>query len=100
MMSNMVKEDTIELFLEGLASRKGTPGGGSAAALIGKGNRNVVSDAGVATLAAYAALRSSALNVFTNARAMTDRVFAEPQVAELEQLLLQGAWRQKHLVRW
>ncbi len=31
----MVKEDNIELFLDCLASRKGTPGGGSAAALIG-----------------------------------------------------------------
>jgi methenyltetrahydrofolate cyclohydrolase len=46
-----------------------------------KGNRNVVSDAGVAALAAYAALRSAALNVFTNARAITDRIFAEEQAS-------------------
>ena len=49
-----------------------------------KGNRNVVSDAGVAAVAAYAALRSAALNVFTNV--ITDRIFAEEQLAELEQL--------------
>jgi len=52
-----------------------------------KGNRNVVSDAGVATVAAYAALRSAALNVFTNAKVITDRIFAEKQLVELEQLL-------------
>ena len=56
-----------------------------------KGNRNVVSDAGVATEAAYAALQSAALNVFTNARAMTDRLFDEAQLAELEQLLSEAA---------
>jgi formiminotetrahydrofolate cyclodeaminase len=56
-----------------------------------KGNRNVISDAGVAVVAAYAALRSAALNVFTNARAITDRIFAEDQLAELEQLLSQAA---------
>ena len=56
-----------------------------------KGNRNVISDAGVAAVAAYAALRSAALNVFTNARAITDRIFAEDQLAELEQLLSQAA---------
>jgi hypothetical protein len=31
------------------------------------------------------------LNVFTNARAITDRIFAEQQLAELEQLLSQAA---------
>ena len=56
-----------------------------------KGNRNVMSDAGVAAVAAYAALRSAALNVFTNARAMTDRLFAEVQLSELEQLLSEAA---------
>ena len=56
-----------------------------------KGNRNVVSDAGGAAEAAYAALRSAALNVFTNARAMTDRLFAEVQLSELEQLLSEAA---------
>jgi len=56
-----------------------------------KGNRNVVSDAGVATVAAYAALRSAALNVFTNAKVITDRIFAEKQLVELEQLLSEAA---------
>jgi len=56
-----------------------------------KGNHNVVSDAGVAAVSAYAALRSAALNVFTNARAITDRIFAEEQLAELEQLLSEAA---------
>jgi methenyltetrahydrofolate cyclohydrolase len=193
----MVKDNTIELFLEDLASQKGTPGGGTAAAVIGaigaalvsmvcnltigktqyrdveeelksvltkaeelrrdlsemieedvqafdavmraygmprlttdeaatraqaiqvalktatlvpmrccracreiitmgsvvaeKGNRNVVSDAGVAAAAAYAALRSAALNVFTNARAIRDRTFAEEQLLELQQLLSEAA---------
>jgi methenyltetrahydrofolate cyclohydrolase len=68
-----------------------------------KGNRNVVSDAGVAALAAYAALRSAALNVFTNARAITDRIFAEEQLAELEQLLSladrkpAGRWKENEI---
>ena len=56
-----------------------------------KGNRNVVSDAGVATVAAYAALQSAALNVFTNAKVITDRIFAEKQLVELEQLLSEAA---------
>jgi methenyltetrahydrofolate cyclohydrolase len=52
-----------------------------------KGNLNVISDAGVAVLAAYAALRSAALNVFTNARMITDKVFAEAKLKELHGLL-------------
>jgi formiminotetrahydrofolate cyclodeaminase len=52
-----------------------------------KGNLNVISDAGVAVLAAYAALRSAALNVFTNARMITDKVFAEAKLKELNELL-------------
>lgn len=55
-----------------------------------KGNLNVISDAGVAVLAAYAALRSAALNVFTNARMITDKVFAEAKLKELH-ALLEGA---------
>ena len=42
-------------------------------------------------MAGYAALRSAALNVFTNARAIMDRTFAEEQLAELEQLLSEAA---------
>jgi len=52
-----------------------------------KGNLNVISDAGVGVLAAYAALRSAALNVFTNARMINDRTFAEAKLKELNQLL-------------
>ena len=36
------------------------------APMAGKGNTNVISDVGVAALAAYAALRSAALNVYIN----------------------------------
>ena len=52
-----------------------------------KGNLNVISDAGVGVLAAYAALRSAALNVFTNARMITDKTFAEAKLKELNALL-------------
>ena len=52
-----------------------------------KGNLNVISDAGVGVLAAYAALRSAALNVFTNAKMITDRTFAEAKLKELDKLL-------------
>jgi formiminotetrahydrofolate cyclodeaminase len=53
----------------------------------GKGNLNVISDAGVGVLAAYAALRSAALNVWTNARMIADRTFAEAKLKELNELL-------------
>lgn len=52
-----------------------------------KGNLNVISDAGVAVLAAYAALRSAALNVLTNARMISDTAFAEAKLKELQALL-------------
>ncbi len=52
-----------------------------------KGNLNVISDAGVAVLAGYAALRSGALNVYTNAKMITDKGFAEAKLTELETLL-------------
>ncbi|MGD9501143.1 MAG: methenyltetrahydrofolate cyclohydrolase [Methyloceanibacter sp.] len=52
-----------------------------------KGNLNVISDAGVAVLAGYAALRSAALNVFTNARMISDRAFAEARLEELDALM-------------
>ena len=52
-----------------------------------KGNKNVVSDAGVAVVAAQAALRSAALNVYVNAGAIRDAAFVAPRLAELEQLL-------------
>ena len=52
-----------------------------------KGNLNVISDAGVGVLAGYAALRSAALNVLTNARMITDKTFAEAKLKELNELL-------------
>lgn len=52
-----------------------------------KGNLNVISDAGVAVLAAYAALRSAALNVYINAKNIKDRAFAEERLARLEGIL-------------
>ncbi len=55
-----------------------------------KGNLGVISDAGVAVMAAYGALKSAALNVYINTSSLKDRVFAEKQLAELE-LLLNGA---------
>ncbi|MGH6838454.1 MAG: methenyltetrahydrofolate cyclohydrolase [Methylocella sp.] len=56
-----------------------------------KGNFNVISDAGVAVLCANAGLRSAALNVFINAKAIKDRDFAEKRVAEVDALLAQAA---------
>ena len=61
------------------------------AAVAEKGNLNVISDAGVAVLAANAGLRSAALNVFINAKAIKDRDFAEKQIAEVNALLAQAA---------
>jgi formiminotetrahydrofolate cyclodeaminase len=56
-----------------------------------KGNLNVISDAGVAVLAANAGLRSCALNVFINAKSIKDRDFAEKQLAEVDALLKNAA---------
>ncbi len=55
-----------------------------------KGNANVVTDAGVAVMAAYAALKSAALNVYINIGSLKDRAFADASQAELERIL-QGA---------
>lgn len=52
-----------------------------------KGNRNVISDAGVGVLAGYAALRSAALNVYINAGAIKDRAFVETRLAELARIM-------------
>jgi len=51
------------------------------------GYRGVISDGGVGVLAAYAAARSAALNVFINAPALKDQQFAQASIAELEKLL-------------
>ncbi len=50
----------------------------------------MISDAGVAVMAAYAGLKSAALNVQINAGGLKDRVFAEAQLAELAGLLSVG----------
>lgn len=55
-----------------------------------KGNVNVVSDAGVAVMSAYAGLKSAALNVYINAGSLKDKEFAAEQLENLE-LVLQGA---------
>ena len=52
-----------------------------------KGNLNVISDAGVAVMAAYAALKSAALNVYINVGNIKDREFAESMRSELESIL-------------
>lgn len=54
-----------------------------------KGNLNVISDAGVAVMSAYAGLKSAALNVYINTASLKDGPFAEEKLAELE-LILNG----------
>src|SRR5579885_1888790 len=49
-----------------------------------KGNKNVISDAGVA---AQAALRSAALNVYINVPNIRDRAFADSRLGQLEEIL-------------
>ena len=51
------------------------------------GYRGVISDGGVGALAAFAAARSAALNVYINAPALKDREFAQAATADLEKLL-------------
>jgi formiminotetrahydrofolate cyclodeaminase len=52
-----------------------------------KGNKNVVSDAGVAVMAAYGALKSAALNVYINIGAIKDADFVHERSVQLETLL-------------
>ncbi len=52
-----------------------------------KGNLNVISDAGVAVVAADAALKSAALNVYINVGSIRDKAFAEERSTELEKIL-------------
>ncbi len=54
------------------------------------GNKNVISDAGVAVLAAQAALRSAALNVYINIGNINDQSFIKNRQERLN-LLLDGA---------
>ena len=55
-----------------------------------KGNVNVVSDAGVAVLAACAALKSAALNVYVNTAAIKDQAFNAQKLAELDNVLAEA----------
>ncbi len=55
------------------------------------GNKGVISDAGVAVLAAEAALRGAALNVYINAGAIKDQAFVASRMATLEHLLVESA---------
>ncbi|MFT5425782.1 MAG: formiminotetrahydrofolate cyclodeaminase [Gammaproteobacteria bacterium] len=52
-----------------------------------KGNLNVISDAGVAVVAADAAMKSAALNVYINVGSIKDKAFAEERLTELEKIL-------------
>ncbi len=52
-----------------------------------KGNLGVISDAGVAVMAGYAALKSAALNVYINTSSLKDRNFAEAKLTELKEIL-------------
>ena len=52
-----------------------------------KGNAGVISDAGVAVMAGYGALKSAALNVYINAGSIKDKEFANSKLAELEKIL-------------
>ncbi len=52
-----------------------------------KGNLGVISDAGVAVMAGYAALKSAALNVYINVGSLKDKDFANSKTAELEDIL-------------
>ncbi|HEU4459274.1 MAG TPA: cyclodeaminase/cyclohydrolase family protein [Methylibium sp.] len=58
-----------------------------AARAVEHGNLNVISDVGVGVLAAWAALRSAALNVHINAPQIKDRAWTDAALAELKALL-------------
>lgn len=52
-----------------------------------KGNKNVVSDAGVAVSAGLAGLKSAALNVYVNTSSIKDEAFVKQHLDELNRLL-------------
>jgi len=52
-----------------------------------KGNKNVISDAGVAVVAAHAALRSAALNVRVNTGVIKDETFVTKALQDLANLI-------------
>jgi len=49
-----------------------------------KGSLGVISDAGVAVMAAYGGLKSAALNVYINTNSLKDPLFVEQKLAELD----------------
>ena len=55
-----------------------------------KGSSAVISDAGVAVMSGYAALKSAALNVYINAASLKDRDFADAKIAELAIILTEA----------
>jgi formiminotetrahydrofolate cyclodeaminase len=55
------------------------------------GSRGVISDAGVAAQAAYAALRSAALNVYINVPSIQDVDFVQSRRGRLDQVLARAA---------
>lgn len=52
-----------------------------------KGNRNVITDAGVGVMAAYAALRSADLNVHVNVGVIKDEVFVADSMQRLGRII-------------
>ncbi len=52
-----------------------------------KGSLGVISDAGVAVMAAYGGLKSAALNVYINTNSLKDPLFVAQKLAELEIIL-------------
>jgi formiminotetrahydrofolate cyclodeaminase len=55
------------------------------------GNRGVISDAGVAAVAAWAAFRSAALNIYINVPQIKDEAFAGSRRARLDELMARCA---------
>lgn len=55
-----------------------------------KGNINVITDAGVSVVSAYAALKSSALNVYINVGSISDKKYGAEKLAELEKILVKA----------
>ena len=56
-----------------------------------RGYLGVISDGGVGVLAAYAGLRSAALNVYINVPTLKDRTFADQATAEVQKLVAEAA---------
>ena len=63
-----------------------------------KGNPASASDAGVAALAALAAIRGAALNVRINAAGLTDKSAAAPLLARAEEIIAEGTALQEQVL--